>query len=251
MNRPTAGARSQHELPIGEHKLQLYSLGTPNGQKVTILLEELYELKSVEYDAWKIDIFALDQFTSGFVEINPNSKIPALADREFDPPLRVFESGNILKYVAEKYSVFVPDDLRKKTEVFSWLFWLHGAAPFLGGGFGHFYNYAPFKIEYAIDRYTMETKRLLDVLDRQLEGREYVCDEYSIADMAIYPWVSCLREFYKASEFLQLDSYENVQRWCSTMAARPAVKRGMKVNQSWGESPVPERHSAKDFGSTA
>lgn len=248
VNRPTAGARSEKELQVGEHPLQLYSLGTPNGQKVTILLEELNELKGVEYDAWKVDIMspALDQFSSGFVEINPNSKIPALVDRELSPPLNVFETGSILKYLSEKYSVFLPEDPRNRVQVFNWLFWQHGGAPFIGGGFGHFYKYAPIKIKYAIDRYSMETKRQLDVLDKQLEGKDYVCSEYSIADMAIYPWINCIVEFYGAADFLQLDSYKNVTRWCETMKARPAVQRGMRVNQSWG-SGLAERHSAKDF----
>eukprot|EP00873_Tetraselmis_striata_P040140 jgi/Tetstr1/460404/TSEL_000081.t1 len=248
MNQPTAGARSEKDLPVGKHPLQLYSMGTPNGQKVSILLEELYDLKGVEYDAWKIDIMAQDQFTSGFVAANPNSKIPALVDQEQNPPLNVFETGSILKYLAEKYSAFVPEDLHSRVQVFNWLFWQHGGAPYIGGGFGHFYNYAPIKIKYAIDRFSMETKRQLDVLDKQLEGKEYVCGEYSIADMAIYPWMSGIGVFYKGSkEFLQLGSYTNVQRWCQTMAARPAVQRGMRLNRWWGDNPVPERHSAADF----
>mmetsp|Transcript_29286 Transcript_29286/g.82623 ORF Transcript_29286/g.82623 Transcript_29286/m.82623 type:complete len:279 (+) Transcript_29286:198-1034(+) len=246
MNRPTAGARSEKELPKGEHSLQLYSLGTPNGQKVTILLEELNELKGVEYDAWKINIMDLDQFTSGFVAVNPNSKIPALLDYELTPPLRVFETGSILLHLAERFDAFIPQDKRKRTECLNWLFWQHGGAPFMGGGFGHFYNYAPLKIQYAIDRYAMETKRQLDVLDKQLEGRDFIVDEYSIADMAVYPWIVCLSVHYKAGKFLQLDGYENVQRWMATLKARPAVARGMRVN-SFGEGAVSERHSAADF----
>lgn len=235
---------------MGKHPLQLYSLGTPNGQKVTILLEELYDLKGVEYDAWKINIMEQDQFGSGFVDVNPNSKIPALVDREQDPPLNVFESGSILTYLAERHSAFIPKDLPGRTQVLNWLFWQHGSGPYIGGGFGHFFNYAPIKIKYAIDRFAMETKRLLDVLDKQLEGKEYVCGEYSIADMAIYPWMVCLSNqgSYKgAEEFLELDGYKNVKRWRATMAARPAVQRGMRVNRSWGDNPLPERHSAADF----
>jgi GSH-dependent disulfide-bond oxidoreductase len=247
MNRPTAGARNEKALPVGEHPLQLYSLGTPNGIKVTILLEELNEAKGVEYDAWKISIFQLEQFGSGFVDVNPNSKIPALMDHEFKPPLRVFESGNIMKHIAEKHDMFIPSDFRAKTECFNWLFWQMASAPFMGGGFGHFYNYAPYKIEYAIDRYTMETKRQLDVLDKHLVDKQWMCgDEYTIADMAIWPWIMCLEKFYKASEFLQLDSYVNVKAWCGRMLARPAVQRGMRVN-GFGDDAVTERHSKADF----
>ena len=246
MNRPYAGARSEKELPKGEHALQLYSLGTPNGIKVTILLEELNDVKGVEYDAWKINIMQLDQFTSGFVEANPNSKIPVLLDHESSPPIRVFETGSILLYLAEKFEAFIPTDRAKRVECLNWLFWQHGSAPFLGGGFGHFYVYAPVKIQYAIDRYTMETKRLLDVLDKQLAGREYIVDEYSIADIAAYPWILCLSAFYKADKFLQLEEYKNVQRWMKTMESRPAVQRGRRVN-GFGDDAVVERHSAADF----
>lgn len=248
MNAPTAGARSQKELPVGEHALQLYSLGTPNGVKVTMLLEELQDLKQdVEYDAWTINIMQLDQFTSGFVAINPNSKIPALVDREFDPPLRVFESGNILKYLAEKYDAFIPKDIRGKTECFNWLFWQMGAAPYLGGGFGHFYKYAPVKIEYAIDRFTLETKRQLDVLDKQLAGKQFICgDEYTIADIATFPWIRCLDVGYAGKEFLEMDSYKNVTAWLQRIGDRPATKRGIRVN-GFAADKVAERHSKKDF----
>ncbi|MGV2389460.1 MAG UNVERIFIED_CONTAM: glutathione-dependent disulfide-bond oxidoreductase [Microcystis novacekii LVE1205-3] len=204
MNRPTAGARFEKALPRGEHDIQLYSLATPNGVKVTILLEELNDLKGVEYDAYKISIMDLEQFGSEFLALNPNSKIPVMMDKSFDPPLRIFESGNILKYLAEKYDAFIPSDPRKKVETFNWLFWNMGSAPYIGGGFGHFHNYAPVEIKYAIDRYTMETKRLLDVLDKQLEGKEFVIgDEITIADFAIWPWIMCIDKFYKAREFLQ------------------------------------------------
>lgn len=247
MNRPTAGERFEAELPRGDHGLQLYSLGTPNGQKVTILLEEL----GVDYDAYKIDIMSLQQFGSAFVDINPNSKIPALldysADDTSDGPLRVFESGSILLYLAEKYEKFIPKDLRKRTECMNWLMWQMGTAPYLGGGFGHFYNYAPLKIEYAIDRFSMEAKRIVDVLDKHLEGKDYVCDEeYTIADMAIYPWIRCLAVFYNATEFLQLEEYSNVQRWMKTLERREAVQRGLRVN-GFGTDAVVERHSIDDF----
>jgi len=247
MNRPTAGARFDAELPKGEHGLQLYSLGTPNGQKVTILLEEL----GVDYDAYKINIMQLEQFGSAFVGINPNSKIPALLDYsvndDSDEPLRLFESGSIMMYLAEKYGKFLPTDLRKRTECMNWLMWQMGTAPYLGGGFGHFYNYAPLKIEYAIDRFSMEAKRIVDVLDKQLEGKEYVCDdEYTIADMAIFPWIKCLDVGYNAVEFLQLEEYKNVQRWMKTLEARDAVKRGQRVN-GWGPDAIAERHSIEDF----
>lgn len=251
MNQPTAGARSEKPLDIGEHPYQLYSLGTPNGQKCTILLEELNDAKGVEYDAWKINIMQLDQFGSGFVAVNPNSKIPALMDHEFTPPLPVFESGNIMKHIAEKHAMFIPTDIRAKTECYNWLFWQMASAPFMGGGFGHFYNYAPVKIEYAIDRYTMETKRQLDVLDNHFADKTWICgDEYSIADMAIFPWIRCLDVGYKGKEFLSLDSYVNVTAWCERMMARPAVQRGIRVN---GFSPdaVKERHSKADFDTVA
>jgi len=247
MNRPTAGARHEAELPRGEHGLQLYSLGTPNGQKVTILLEEL----GVDYDAYKINIMQLEQFGSAFVDINPNSKIPALLDYtvndDSDEPLRLFESGSIMLYLAEKYGKFIPTDLRKRTECINWLMWQMGSAPYLGGGFGHFYKYAPLKIEYAIDRFSMETKRIVDVLEKHLEGKEYVCgDEYTIADMAIWPWIGCLDWGYSASEYLQLDQYKNVQRWMKTIEARDAVKRGRRVNGFFPDS-IAERHSIEDF----
>lgn len=243
INRPTAGSRFEKTLPKGNHALQLYSLGTPNGQKVTILLEEL----GIEYDAYKINIMEGEQFGSEFVAINPNSKIPALLDYSVTPPQRVFESGSILLYLAEKEGKFLPTDARKKTECMNWLMWQMGTAPYIGGGFGHFYNYAPVRIEYAIDRFTMETKRILDVLDQHLEGKEYICDdEYSIADMAIYPWIAVLSTGYRASEFLQLESYHNVQKWMTTIASRPAVKRGLRVN-GFGPDAIPERHSPADF----
>jgi GST-like protein len=246
MNRPTAGKRSEQALPKGEHELQLYSLGTPNGIKCTILLEELNDLKGVEYDAWKIDIFKLDQFGSEFVEANPNSKIPTLLDVSLSPPLRVFESGNILKYIAEKHGAFVPTDLRGRTECYNWLFWLQGAAPYIGGGFGHFYKYAPVNVKYAVDRFTLETKRLLDVLDKELVDKDYVAGEYSIADMCIFPWIYCIVEFYKADEFLSLKSYANLMKWYKLVEARPAVQRGIRVN-GFGDSAVVERHSKADF----
>lgn len=244
MNQPTAGKRFDSELPRGEHDLQLYSLGTPNGQKVTILLEEL----GIEYDAYVINIMELQQFGSAFVDINPNSKIPALLDYSLDgEPLRVFESGSILQYLAERENRFIPTDLRKKTECMNWLMWQMGSAPYVGGGFGHFYNYAPIKVEYAIDRFTMEAKRIVDVLDNQLEGKDYVCgDEYTIADIAIFPWIRCLDKGYNASEFLQLQEYTNVQRWMKTLEERDAVKRGLRVN-GYGEDAVKERHSIDDF----
>jgi len=246
MNQPTAGARSEEALPKGEHPIQIYSLGTPNGQKVSILLEEL----GVEYDAWKINIMDLKQFTSGFVECNPNSKIPAMFDH--DPvgggePLRVFESGSILIYLAEKYGRFIPSDPRKKVEMMNWLMWQMGSAPSIGGGFGHFYKYAPIHIEYAIDRFSLETKRLLDVLDKHLAGKEFICgDEYTIADMAIMPWVRCIITGYSAKEFLQVDSYTNVTSWMDKLLARKAVARGVRVN-GFSENAVQHRHSKADF----
>jgi len=246
MNRPTAGSRFEATLPKGEHALQLYSLGTPNGIKVTILLEEL----GIEYDAYTINIMQLEQFGSEFVKINPNSKIPALLDYAPDPkaPTRVFESGSILLYLAEREGGrFIPQDARQRVECFNWLFWQMGTAPYIGGGFGHFYKYAPIKVEYAIDRFTMETKRIVDVLDQHLEGKTFVCgDEYTIADMAIYPWIKCLSKGYNAETFLQLQEYKQVQRWMSTMEARPAVQRGVRVN-GLGPDAIRERHSANDF----
>ncbi|MCQ9616072.1 glutathione-dependent disulfide-bond oxidoreductase [Paenalcaligenes niemegkensis] len=254
INRPIAGATHDRELPRGKHPLQLYSLATPNGVKVTILLEELLALgiAEAEYDAWLISINEGEQFGSGFVELNPNSKIPALLDTSVIPPLRLFESGSILLYLAEKFGAFIPKDVRGRTECLNWLFWQVGSAPLLGGGFGHFYAYAPEKFEYPINRYTMETKRQLDVLNRQLAGHRYVAgDEYSIADMAIWPWYGgvATNQVYEAAEFLEAHTYTHVLRWAEEIGQRPAVQRGRKVNRSWGEQDeqVPERHSASDL----
>ena len=254
INRPIAGATHESELPRGKHPLQLYSLATPNGVKVTIMLEELLEagFSEAEYDAWLIRISEGDQFGSGFVEINPNSKIPAMLDTSMDPPLRLFESGSILLYLADKFGAFIPQDIRGRTECLNWLFWQMGSAPFVGGGFGHFYAYAPEKYEYPINRYTMETKRQLDVLDRQLANNPYIAgDEYSIADMAIWPWYGGIvtNQVYGAAEFLDAESYTHLMRWAEKIAVRPAVQRGRKVNRTWGEldEQVPERHSAEDF----
>jgi len=254
INRPTAGATHEKELPIGKHALQLYSLATPNGVKVTVLLEELLALgkKEAEYDAYTINIGDGDQFGSGFVAINPNSKIPALMDHSTSPPTRVFESGAILVYLAEKFGAFLPTEPSARAECMSWLFWQMGSAPFLGGGFGHFYAYAPYKIEYCIDRYAMEVKRQLDVLDQNLSSRRYLCgDEYTIADMANYAWYGALVliDIYEASEFLDVASYTNVVRWASEIQARPAVQRGRRVNRAWGpeEERVLERHAASDL----
>jgi GST-like protein len=254
INRPVAGATHEQALPVGEHALQLYSLATPNGVKVTILLEELLELgiREAEYDAWLIEIGKGQQFGSGFVAINPNSKIPALLDRGTTPPTRVFESGAILVYLAEKFGAFLPRSAAGRAECLSWLFWQVGSAPYLGGGFGHFYAYAPEKYRYPINRYTMETKRQLDMLDRNLAARTYLCgDEYTIADMASYPWYGAvvLHNLYGGAEFLQAASYTNVVRWARQIEARPAVARGRRVNCTWGpeEARVVERHSASDF----
>lgn len=254
INRPVAGPTHDKELPVGRHPLQLYSLATPNGVKVTVMLEELLAAghPGAEYDAWLITIGEGDQFGSGFVEVNPNSKIPALMDRSGPEPVRVFESGSILLYLAEKFGAFLPKDHKGRTEALNWLFWQMGSAPYLGGGFGHFYAYAPVKIEYAIDRFAMEVKRQLDVLDRHLAEHEYMAgQEYSIADMAIWPWYGALVKglVYDAAEFLSADEYRNVQRWTDQVAARPAVKRGRMVNRTWGEpaSQLPERHEASDF----
>jgi len=254
INRPVAGAMREKELPVGEHALQLYSLATPNGVKVTVLLEELIELGigDAEYDAYLINIGEGDQFGSGFVAINPNSKIPALLDRGTSPPTRIFESGAILLYLAEKFDAFVPKEPAARAECMSWLFWQMGSAPYLGGGFGHFYAYAPDKIEYCIDRYAMETKRQLDVLDQNLSTRQFLCgDEYTIADMANYAWYGALvlHNIYDAAEFLDVASYTNVVRWATEIEARPAVQRGRRVNKPWGpeELQVVERHSASDF----
>lgn len=252
INRPISGPTHEKVLPVGQHPLQLYSMGTPNGQKVTILLEELLAagVSSAEYDAWLISIGAGDQFSSGFVGVNPNSKIPALLDNSVNPPIRVFESGAILLYLAEKYDHFLPKDIHARTETLNWLFWLQGSAPYLGGGFGHFYHYAPEKIEYAINRFTMEAKRQLDVLDKQLAKNRFIAGEdYTIADIAIWPWYGNLvrGELYEAADFLDIASYIHVQRWAEEIAGRPAVKRGRIINRSWGDVQLAERHSASDF----
>ncbi|MDH7975972.1 glutathione-dependent disulfide-bond oxidoreductase [Sphingomonas sp. AR_OL41] len=254
INRPVAGATHDKELPVGQHPFQLYSLGTPNGVKVTIMFEELLELghTGAEYDAWLINIGEGDQFGSGFVAINPNSKIPALMDRSGPEPQRLFESGAMLLYLAEKFGEFLPSDPATRTEALSWLFWQMGSAPFLGGGFGHFYAYAPFKIEYAIDRFAMEVKRQLDVLDRRLADNAYLAgDVYTIADIAVWPWYGALVKglAYDAGEFLQVQEYKNVLRWADAIAARPAVQRGRMVNRVMGEpsSQLRERHDAGDF----
>ncbi len=255
INRPIAGATQEHALPVGEHALQLYSLATPNGVKVTILLEELLErgITEAEYDAYLIDIIKGEQFGSGFVAINPNSKIPALLDRSTTPPTRVFESGAILVYLAEKFGAFLPTAPSARAECLSWLFWQMGSAPYIGGGFGHFYAYAPEKIEYGINRYAMEVKRLLDVLNRHLSTQRYLCgDEYTISDMANYAWYGALvaHNIYEAAEFLDVGTYTHVLRWVTDLEARPAVQRGRRVNKSWGpeEERLIERHSARDFG---
>ncbi len=254
INRPIAGPTHDAALPVGKHPLQLYSLGTPNGVKVTVLLEELLALghSGAEYDAWLINIRDGAQFSSGYVAANPNSKIPVLVDHSLSPPQRVFESAAILLYLAEKFGAFLPTDPRARAETFSWLFWSQGSAPFLGGGFGHFYAYAPFKIEYAIDRYAMEVKRQLDVLDRHLAEHEYLAGtEYTIADMATWPWYGALVAgvLYEAAEFLDVASYTHVQRWAKAIAARPAVKRGRIVNRAFGDpaGQLLERHDASDF----
>ncbi len=254
INRPIAGATHEKELPVGKHPLQLYSLGTPNGVKVTVLLEELLALghSGAEYDAWLINIGEGNQFGSGFEAVNPNSKIPALLDRSGPKPIRVFESGAILLYLAEKFGAFLPTDPAQRAECYSWLFWQMGSAPYLGGGFGHFYAYAPEKYEYAINRFTMEVKRQLDVLDRHLAHNQYCCGNlYTIADMAIWPWYGALVKgtLYESGEFLEVQTYTNVMRWADAIAARAAVKRGRIVNRTWGapESQLPERHDAHDF----
>jgi len=254
INRPIAGSTHDKELPVGHHPLQLYSLGTPNGVKVTIMLEELLALghRAAEYDAWLINIGDGDQFGSGFVAANPNSKIPALVDRSGPTPIRVFESGAILLYLAEKFREFLPTEIAARAECLSWLFWQMGSTPYLGGGFGHFYAYAPEKIEYAIDRYAMEAKRQLDVLDRRLAESEYIAGSaYTIADMAIFPWYGWLAKgwLYGGGEFLSVQDYKNVQRWADTLLERPAVKRGSKVNRTFGDpsSQLHERHDASDF----
>ena len=254
INRPVAGATHDKALPVGRHPLQLYSLATPNGVKVTVMLEELLALgeSGAEYDAHLVRIGDGEQFGSGFVEANPNSKIPALVDRSTSPPTRVFESGSILLYLAEKFGAFVPGAPAERAECLNWLFWQMGSAPYLGGGFGHFYKYAPRPIEYCIDRFTMEVKRQLDVLDRNLGGRRYMSgDEYTIADIAIWPWYGSLvlNRVYEAAEFLDAGSYTHVMRWAREIDARPAVKRGRMVNKTWGplEEQLHERHEAGDF----
>jgi len=258
INRPIAGPTHEKDLPVGKHPLQLYSLATPNGVKVTVLLEELLAQghTGAEYDAWLIAINVGDQFGSGFVAVNPNSKIPALLDRSTPMPTRVFESGAILLYLAEKFGEFLPSDPSQRAECLSWLFWQMGSAPYLGGGFGHFYAYAPTKIEYAIDRFAMEVKRQLDVLDRRLAESEYVAgDSYTIADMAIWPWYGALVKglLYEGGEFLGVHEYRHVVRWTDQIAERPAVKRGRMVNRAWGEpeSQLVERHDASDFDEVA
>lgn len=253
-NRPVAGPTHEQALPVGKHPLQLYSLATPNGVKVTTMLEELLALghKGAEYDAWLIRIGEGDQFGSGFVQINPNSKIPAMVDQSGEHPVRVFESGSILLYLAEKFGAFLPTDHQGRTECLNWLFWQMGSAPYVGGGFGHFYAYAPHKIEYAIDRFAMETKRQLDVLNRRLAQSAYIAgDDYTIADMAILPWYGWLVEgwLYNAAEFLSVQDYPHVQRWATELLARPAVQRGRMVNRTFGDpaSQLHERHDASDF----
>lgn len=254
INRPIAGPTHEKELPVGEHPIQLYSLGTPNGVKVTVLLEELLALghAGAEYDAWLINIGEGNQFSSGFVELNPNSKIPAMADRSGETPVRLFESASMLVHLAEKFDAFLPKQGAKRAECFNWLFWQMGSAPYLGGGFGHFYAYAPEKFEYPINRFAMETKRQLDVLDRHLAENEYFAGaEYSIADMAIWPWYGVLSQgkLYEAAKFLDVESYTNLRRWTEQIAQRPAVVRGRIVNRAWGEDneKCPERHSAADI----
>jgi GSH-dependent disulfide-bond oxidoreductase len=254
INRPISGATHDKDLPVGKHPMQLYSLATPNGVKVTVMLEELLALghTGAEYDAWLIRIQEGDQFSSGFVGVNPNSKIPALLDRSGPAPIRVFESGAILLYLAQKFGAFLPTDAATQAECLSWLFWQMGSAPYLGGGFGHFYAYAPSKMEYPIDRFAMEVKRQMDVLDRRLAVSPYLAgDEYTIADIAVWAWYGSLAKglLYEAGEFLQVQSYTHVLRWTEQIAQRPAVKRGRMVNRTWGDaaSQLPERHDASDF----
>ena len=254
INRPISGATHDKELPVGDHPFQLYSLATPNGVKVTVMLEELLELghNGAEYDAWLINITEGDQFGSGFVDINPNSKIPALLDRSGDEPVRVFESGAILLHLADKFGEFLPKSGSVRTEALNWLFWQMGSGPFLGGGFGHFYAYAPEKLEYPIDRFAMEVKRQMDVLDKRLADNDYLAgDDYTIADMAVWPWYGALAFglLYEAGEFLQVQDYKHVQRWATQIAQRPATKRGRMVNRAWGDASeqLLERHDASDF----
>jgi GST-like protein len=256
INRPIAGQTHDKDLPVGEHPLQVYSLATPNGVKVTVMLEELLALgiDEAEYDAWLINIMEGDQFSSGFVGANPNSKIPALVDHSTASPTRVFESGAIVMYLAEKHGQFLPTDQSARAECLSWVFWQMASAPFLGGGFGHFYAYAPERLEYPINRFTMEVKRQLDVLDRNLADREFICgDDYTIADIAIHPWYGALAMgmLYESGEFLDVGSYKNVQRWTKALQERPAVRRGQRVNRVWGDEAkrLPERHSASDLDS--
>ena len=256
INRPIAGQTHDKDLPVGEHPLQVYSLATPNGVKVTVMLEELLALgiDEAEYDAWLINIMEGDQFSSGFVGANPNSKIPALVDHSTASPTRVFESGAIVMYLAEKHGQFLPTDQSARAECLSWVFWQMASAPFLGGGFGHFYAYAPERLEYPINRFTMEVKRQLDVLDRNLADREFICgDHYTIADIAIHPWYGALAMgmLYESGEFLDVGSYKNVQRWTKAVQERPAVRRGQRVNRVWGDEAkrLPERHSASDLDS--
>ena len=258
INRPISGATHDKELPVGKHPFQLYSLATPNGVKVTTMLEELLALghEGAEYDAYTVDIMEGEQFGSGFVGVNPNSKIPALMDYSTTPPTRIFESGAILVYLAEKFGEFLPTEAAARAECMSWLFWQMGSAPYLGGGFGHFYSYAPTKNQYAIDRFAMEAKRQLDVLDKNLATREFMAgDEYTIADMAIYPWYGILVQgkiYDNAAEFLDVQSYKSLGRWVAQISERPAVERGRKVNRTWGEDneQVRERHSAADIDKT-
>ena len=256
INRPIAGQTHDKDLPVGEHPIQVYSLATPNGVKVTVMLEELLALgiDEAEYDAWLINIMEGDQFSSGFVGANPNSKIPALVDHSTAPPTRVFESGAIVMYLAEKHGQFLPTDQSARAECLSWVFWQMASAPVLGGGFGHFYAYAPERLEYPINRFTMEVKRQLDVLDRNLADREFICgDHYTIADIAIHPWYGALAMgmLYESGEFLDVGSYKNVQRWTKALQERPAVRRGQRVNRVWGDEAkrLPERHSASDLDS--
>lgn len=254
INRPVSGSTHDKELPSGQHPFQLYSLATPNGVKITVMFEELLAAghTTAEYDAHLIRITEGDQFGSGFVDVNPNSKIPALIDRSGPEPIRVFESGSILLHLAEKFQAFLPTDMTGRVETLNWLFWQMGSAPYLGGGFGHFYSYAPIKIEYCIDRFTMEVKRQLDVLDRQLESNQFIAgDDYSIADIAIWPWYGALvlNQVYSAAEFLDANSYTNMMRWAKEIAERPAVRKGIMVNRVWGDpsGQLPERHDASDF----
>lgn len=252
INRPIAGATHDKELPIGDHPIQLYSLGTPNGVKVTVMLEELLALghEGAEYDAWLINIGEGDQFGSGFVDINPNSKIPAMMDRSGKQPIRLFESASMLVHLSEKFGEFMPKDGQARAEAYSWLFWQMGSAPYLGGGFGHFYAYAPYKMEYPINRFAMEAKRQMDVLDRHLADNEFLaCSAYTIADMATWPWYGALASglLYDSKEFLQVHTYEHLNRWAKQIAERPAVQRGAIVNRPWGDKSALERHSAADI----